>query len=293
MTATDEAGIDPGALGATSGTTRVSWTDRDTLLYALAVGAGVDEPALTTENTRDVPQRVLPGFAVIPVTSATLIRRLGRVRLASLLHASQSVRVRRPLPPAGSLDVGYEITDLVDKGEGRSAFVTITGRGHDPESGELVVETAMGIMIRRGGGFGGRPGPADAPPEIPDRDADVDVEQATRPDQALLYRLLGDRNPLHSDPAFAARAGFDRPILHGLATYGFATRALVGRLCGGDPDRLHAVAARFAAPVLPGEVLRTRAWVTGEGTAVFRTTARDAGGTEERTVLDAGAVGYA
>lgn len=295
--------IDPAGLGATSEPRTVSWTDRDTLLYALAVGAGVDEPALTTENTRDVPQKVLPSFAVIPATSASLVRQLGEVKLSSLLHASQSVRVVRPLPPAGSLRVGYEITDLVDKGEGKHAFVTITGRGHDPESGELVVETAMGLMIRQGGGFGGPTGSAEptasskAVREIPDRPADLVVEQATRPEQALLYRLTGDRNPLHSDPAFAARMGFDRPILHGLATYGFATNALARMLVDADPDRITSLSARFAAPVVPGEVLATRVWRTGEGSAVFRTSARSADApagadSDERVVLDAGSVDH-
>ena len=270
----------------------MSWDERDTMLYALAVGAGVDDLALTTENSRGVEQKVLPSFAVVPATSAKLVRQAGDVPLASLLHASQSVRLVRPLAPAGSLEVRFEITDLVDKGEGRHAFVTITGTGTDAVSGELVVETEMGLFVRRGGGFGGGSGRAEPGPEIPDRPADVEVVEPTRPEQALLYRLTGDRNPLHSDPTFAARAGFDRPILHGMATYGFATRALVRELCDGDPDRLRSIAARLAAPVLPGETLATRVWRGGDGTAVFRTSARPAEGGEERTVLDAGAVRY-
>lgn len=288
----DRPVIDPGALGLRSDAAPVSWTDRDTMLYALAVGAGVDDLALTTDNTRGLSQQVLPSFAVIPATSARLVRRAGEIPLTSLLHASQTVRLLRPLAAAGSLSVQFEITDLLDKGEGRHAFATITGRGWDEASGELVVETEMGLFIRHGGGFGGHDAPRATGPEFPDREPDAVVDQPTREDQALLYRLTGDRNPLHSDPAVAAKLGFDRPILHGLATYGFATRALVGELCDGDPDRVGSIAARFAAPVLPGETLRTRMWRTGEGAAVFRTTARAAGGGDERTVLDAGALGY-
>lgn len=286
----DPVAIDPGALGLRSEPRTVSWDERDTMLYALAVGAGVDEPALTTENTRGVEQKVLPSFAVIPATSAKLMRSAGEVPLASLLHASQRVRLVRPLPAAGSLEVVFEITDLVDKGEGKHAFATITGTATDATTGELVVETQMGLFIRKGGGFGGRNDPRESGPAIPDRDADAVVEQATRPEQALLYRLTGDRNPLHSDPGFASRLGFERPILHGLATYGFATRALVAELGDHDPDRIRVVDARFAAPVLPGESLTTRIWRLDDRTAVFRTTARAEPGADERTVLDAGVV---
>lgn len=284
--------IDPGALGLRSEPRTVSWDERDTMLYALGVGAGVDDLALTTDNTRGVEQKVLPSFAVIPATSAKLMRSAGDVPLAALLHASQRVRLVRPLPVAGTLEVVFEITDLVDKGEGKHAFATITGTGTDAATGETVVETQMGLFVRGGGGFGGDDDPRERGPGIPDREPDHEVTEATRPDQALLYRLSGDRNPLHSDPAFAARLGFERPIMHGLATYGFATRALVAGLCDGDPDRVRSLDARFAATVLPGETLTTRVWRTGDGTAVFRTAARADAGAAERTVLDAGVVEY-
>jgi acyl dehydratase len=285
------SGIDPGALGVRSSAREVSWTDRETLLYALAVGAGTDELHLTTENSRGIAQQVLPSFAVIPVTSISLLRKIGEVDLGTVLHGSQSVRLNQPLPPAGTLQVEFEVTDLIDKGEGRNAFVTITGRGTDPSSGELVVETEMGLVLRGAGGFGGENRSRAAGTAVPDREADLRVEERTRPDQALLYRLLGDRNPLHSDPAFAAKVGFERPILHGLASYGFATRALVREVADGDPDRIRVVSGRFAAPVLPGDQLVTQVWRTGTGTAVFRTEAVT-DGAEPRTVLDDGVVEY-
>jgi acyl dehydratase len=232
----------------------------------------------------------VPSFAVVPATSAKLMRSAGEVPLPSLLHASQRVRLVRPLAAAGALEVQFEITALRDQGEGKHAFATITGTGTDATTGELVVETQMGLFVRGGGGFGGPNDPRERGPAIPDRQPDHEVTEATRPEQALLYRLTGDRNPLHSDPAFARRAGFERPILHGLATYGFATRALVAALCDGDPDRVRVLDARFAAPVVPGEVLTTRIWRLDDGSAVFRTSARSDGGAEERTVLDAGVV---
>ncbi|HEY2224233.1 MaoC/PaaZ C-terminal domain-containing protein [Actinomycetospora sp.] len=284
-------GIDPGAVGSRSTPREVSWTDRDTMFYALAVGAGTDDLALTTENSRGVAQQVLPSFAVIPATRVSLLRKLGDVDMGKVLHASEAVRLFRPLPPAGSLSVEFEITGLSDKGPGKNAFVTITGRGTDPESGEPVVETEMGLALRGAGGFGGTNSPTGTRVEIPDRDADLRREDRTRADQALLYRLTGDRNPLHSDPTFAAKVGFERPILHGLATYGFATRALVRELADGDPDRLRTISCRFAAPVLPGDLLATRVWRTGTGSALFRTEAVT-DGAEPRTVLDDGVAEY-
>jgi acyl dehydratase len=285
------SGIDPRALGVRSTAREVSWTDRETLLYALAVGAGPEDLHLTTENSRGIAQQVLPSFAVIPVTSISLLRKIGEVDLGTVLHGSQRVRLHRALPPAGTLQVEFEVTDMIDKGEGRNAFVTITGRGTDPTSGALVVETEMGLVLRGAGGFGGENRSRASGTVVPDREADVRVEELTRPDQALLYRLLGDRNPLHSDPAFAAKVGFERPILHGLATYGFATRALVRGVADGDPDRLRSISGRFAAPVVPGDRLVTSLWRTDTGSAVFRTEAVT-DGAEPRTVLDDGVVEY-
>lgn len=280
--------IDPGSLGATSGPKQVAWTDRDTLLYALGVGAGAEDLSLTTENSHDTPQQVLPTFAVVVAAGFDVLPRVGRVSYSRMLHGAQEVRVHRPLPPAGSLSVVSEIADLADKGEGRNGVVTLAGRGYDPGTGELVAETFTTLVLRGQGGFGGGPGQRSEPVQIPDRGPDVTVEQLTDERLPLMYRLSGDRNPLHSDPWFAReKAGFPRTILHGLCTFGVAGRALVSGLCDGDTARLLSVAARFSAPVFPSDRLRTSIWRTGAG-AVFRTEADGPDGAGSRIVLDGG-----
>ncbi|MEZ0340132.1 MaoC/PaaZ C-terminal domain-containing protein [Mycobacterium sp. pV006] len=281
--------IDPHAIGAQTEPQLFEWTDRDTLLYALGVGAGIEDLALTTENSHDVAQQVLPTYAVIacsPFAAATMI---GSFDFSRLLHGSQSIRVHAPLPPAGRLSVVAEVADIQDKGPGKNAVVMLKGTGTDPESGQTLAETLTTLVIRGEGGFGGQPGQRPAAPEIPERTPDATVELPTREDQALIYRLSGDRNPLHSDPWFAALAGFPKPILHGLCTYGVAGRALVSELGGGDATKVTTVAARFSAPVFPGDTLRTSIWRTGAGRAVFRTEALDPRGDgDARLVLDDG-----
>lgn len=280
--------IDPASLGATSGPEPVSWTDRDTLLYALGVGAGAEDLSLTTENSHDTPQQVLPTFAVVVAAGFGVLPKLGRVSYSRMVHGAQEIRIHRPLGAAGTLSVTSEVADIVDKGEGRNAVVTLAGRGHDPATGELVAETFSTLVFRGQGGFGGGAGRPAEPVRIPDRAADVVVEDLTDERLPLVYRLSGDRNPLHSDPWFAReKAGFPRTILHGLCTFGVAGRALVGGLCDGDTTRLAAVAARFSAPVFPGERLSTAIWRTDTG-AVFRTEAAGPGGADRRTVLDGG-----
>jgi acyl dehydratase len=281
--------IDPASLGATSGPKQVTWTDRDTMLYALGVGAGAQELSLTTENSHDTPQQVLPTFAVIVAAGFDVMPKLGQVSLGRLLHGSQEIRVHRPLPAAGSLSVISEIVDLQDKGEGRNAIVVLAGRGCDPATGELVAESITTLVFRGEGGFGGTPGQRPKQVEIPDQAPDLQLEDPTDDRLPLVYRLSGDRNPLHSDPWFAReKAGFERPIMHGLCTYGIAGRALIRGLCDGDPSRLSAIATRFTAPVFPGDRLTTSVWRTGSGTALFRTQARGPGDAEARTVLDDG-----
>jgi acyl dehydratase len=145
----------------------------------------------------------------------------------------------------------------------------------------------MSAFIRGEGGWGGERGPSGPRNEAPDRDPDATITYPTRPEQALVYRLSGDRNPLHSDPSFAALAGFDRPILHGLCTYGFTGRALLHELCGSDPARFRSMEGRFSSPVMPGEELTVQVWRTGDGQAVYRTLASG-----DRVVLDSGAVTF-
>lgn len=285
--------IDPTAVGATTEPTLFEWTDRDTMLYALGVGAGTADLSFTTDNSHDIDQQVLPTYAVICCLGFAAAAKIGEFDFSQLLHGSQGIRLFAPLPPAGRLSVVAEVADIQDKGEGKNAIVMLRARGTDPVTGEPVAETLTTAVIRGAGGFGGEPGQRPAAPEIPDREPDAQIAYVTREDQALLYRLSGDRNPLHSDPWFAQTlAGFPKPILHGLCSYGFAGRALVAELAGGEAANITSIAARFSAPVFPGETLTTSIWRSEPGRAVFRTEAAASDGTDSRVVLDDGAVEY-
>jgi acyl dehydratase len=285
--------IDPTAVGKTSKPQLLEWTDRETLLYALGVGAGTADLAFTTENSHDIEQQVLPTYAVIACPAWGAVGEVGSFNFGMLLHGSQQIRLFAPLPPAGRLSVVSEVADIQDKGEGKNAILVFKGTGTDPDTGKVIAETVSTAVIRGEGGFGGQPGQRPAAPEIPDRAPDAQVALPTREDQALLYRLSGDRNPLHSDPWVAREiAGFPRPILHGLCTYGVAGRALVAELGGGDATRITAVGARFTSPVFPGETLTTSIWRTGPGQAVFQTEAAAPDGADRRLVLQDGTAEY-
>ncbi|MBD3141952.1 MaoC family dehydratase [Microbispora bryophytorum] len=276
--------LDHSLIGVESAPHERSWTSADTLLYALGVGAGTEELAFTTENSADVRQRVLPTFAVLAAQAPTGQRhgqrhgrRLGDFDPAMLVHAEQAFELHRELPPAGRVRTTSTVTGIYDKGSG--ALVTTEARAADAESGESLITSRSSVFIRGEGGFGGERGPRDEWAE-PGRPPDHTVTYETRPDQALLYRLSGDRNPLHSDPAFAARAGFPRPILHGLCTYGITGRALLHAVAGSDPARFAAMSGRFSKPVFPGETLTVSIWVStrtsdGGATALFRTAKED------------------
>jgi acyl dehydratase len=286
--------IDPTAIGAVTEPHRFDWTERDTMLYALGVGAGTQDLAFTTENSHGISQQVLPTYAVICCMGFGAAAKIGSFNWGLLLHGSQEIRLHAPLPAAGALSVVGEVADIQDKGEGKNAIVMLRARGTDPDSGELVAETLTTVVIRGAGGFGGSPGRRPSAPEFPDREPDAVISATTREDQALLYRLSGDRNPLHSDPWFAKElAGFEKPILHGLCTYGFAGRALLSELAGNDAAKLTAMAARFSAPVFPGETLTTSIWRTESGRAVYRTVASGPEGVDVRIVLDDGVAEYA
>lgn len=286
--------IDPNAVGATTEPQVYEWTDRDTLLYALGVGAGTEDLAFTTENSNGIEQQVLPTYAVIACSPFAAATKIGSFNFSRLLHGSQAIRLFTPLPAAGRLSVVCEVADIQDKGEGKNAVVMLKATGSEPDSGQPVAETLTTLVIRGEGGFGGQPGQRPAAPEIPERDPDSRVALPTRQDQALIYRLSGDRNPLHSDPWFARElAGFPKPILHGLCTYGVAGRALVADLGDGDASRIRAISARFTSPVFPGETLTTSIWRTDPGRAVFRTEAANPDGSGARPVLEDGEVEYA
>ena len=284
--------IDPGAIGATTDPRVFEWTDRDTMLYALGVGCGTADLAFTTENSHEIGQQVLPTYAVIACPAWGAAGAVGTFNWAMLLHGSQQIRLHAPLPPSGRLHVASEVVDIQDKGEGKNAILVLKGTGTD-DDGNLVAESISTAVIRGGGGFGGQPGERATAPAVPDRDPDARVALPTTEDQPLIYRLSGDRNPLHSDPWFAQNlAGFPRPILHGLCTYGVAGRVLVATLGGGDAGRITAIGARFVSPVFPGETLTTSVWRTEPGHAVFVTEAAGPDGTDARVVLTDGTVEY-
>lgn len=178
-----------------------------------------------------------------------------------MLHASEAVTVPAPLPPSGSARATTRITDIWDKGQAAVILneTTVTDPG-----GTLLWRTKRSIFARGEGGFGGQRGPSAATAD-PGRAPDVEIDIPVLPQQALLYRMCGDRNPLHSDPGFAAAAGFPRPILHGLCTYGMTCKALVDAVLDADPSRVASYGARFAGVVFPGETLRASAWRDGNG----------------------------
>ena len=199
--------IDPNAVAAKTEPQLFTWTDRDTLLYALGVGAGLDDLAFTTENSHDSPQQVLPTYAVIACLPFAVAAKIGTFNFAMLLHGSQAIRLFAPLPPAGKLSVVAEVADIQDKGEGKNAIVKLKATGTDPETSQVVAETLTTAVIRQEGGFGGQPGQRPVAPEIPEREPDARVALPTREDQALLYRLSGDRNPLAQRPVVRTRDG--------------------------------------------------------------------------------------
>lgn len=279
--------LDPNSIGRRTETRLVEWSDRETLLYALGVGCGVDNLAFATENTEGVEQQVLPTFAVIACPAWGAVEMIGSFDMSKLLHGSQRIRLHSPLPAEGKLNVVSEVADIQDKGEGKNAIVVFKSTGVDPDTGDTVAESELTAVIREAGGFGGVKGSSAAPPTPPEREPDHLLTATTTPSQALIYRLSGDRNPLHSDPAFAARAGFPRPILHGLCSFGIAGRALIASLCAGDASKLVGMSARFSAPVLPGESLTTSVWRLSSDNAVFLTDAISESGVARR-VLDGG-----
>ncbi len=287
--------INPDAVGATSEPTRTSWTSKDALLYAVGVGAGqepLEELQYTTENSADVDQKVLPTMAVV-LGFGGGFDKIGSFNPAMLVHGEQSIELHREIPVEGEIETVGEITGIYDKGKGavvvsESRSTLVSASTNQP--GEALFTKTMSAFIRGEGGWGGDRGPSNDW-EKPDRDADVSVTYTTRPEQALIYRLSGDRNPLHADPSFASMGGFDRPILHGLCTYGFTGRALLHGLCGGDSSRFTSMYGRFSSPVFPGESLTIDMWRTGAGaegnTALFQTKGGDG-----RVVLDAGTCAY-
>ena len=281
--------INHDAVGTVDGPRTRTWDHDDAILYALGVGAGMTDPTgfeleFTTENSEGVTQRVLPTMAVVLQAGGMNFAALGPFNFAMMLHGTQGITLHRDIPVSGTLETTTTVTGIYDKGSAavveNEAVTVLAG------TSEKLFTTRASLFIRGEGGWGGDRGPSGPKNVAPERDPDLSVTYETRHDQALLYRLNGDRNPLHADPVFAARGGFDRPILHGLCTYGFTGRGLLHLLCGSDPSRFGSMDARFASPVMPGESLTVEAWRTEEG-ALFRTRAGDG-----RVVLDSGLFTY-
>src|ERR1700757_1468119 len=210
--------IDPNAIGATTKPHTVEWTDRDTMLYALGVGASIDDLAFTTENSHGIPQQVLPTYAVIACPAFGAIGKIGTFNFGMLLHGSQQIRLFAPLPPAGKLSVVSDVADLQDKGEGKNAVVVLRGRGTDPETSELVAETVTTLVIRKEGGFGGEPGQRPVAPQVPDREPHArgpgaDLSAVGRPKSVAQRSLVrqGNGGIPEADPARAVHVRCRRP----------------------------------------------------------------------------------
>lgn len=281
--------LNPEAVGATGDVRTISWTSKDALLYAVGIGAGQDDLQFSTENTRDVQQVVYPTFAVVAGSGSasagrSSLSQIGSFNPALLVHGSQAITLHRPIPVEATAQAKDRVVAMYDKGK---AAVVVVENEVTLDSGEALYTTRSAMFIRGEGGWGGDRGPSGPQNEPPaDVAPDHEVVMQTGPDQAFVYRLSGDRNPLHTDPSFAAMGGFDRPILHGLCTYGFTGRALLRALCDDDVTRFHHIEGRFSSPVLPGDALTVRVWRTAAGEAVFTTSVG------ERTVIDQGLVRF-
>lgn len=277
--------LNPDAVGAVGDVRSISWTSKDALLYAVGIGAGQADLAFTTENAPNAPQVVFPTFAVVAGSGtaspgASAMSKIGSFNWALLVHGSQAITLHRPIPVEAHATVQDKVVAMYDKGK---AAIVVMENEVKLADGQPLWNTRSAVFIRGEGGWGGERGPSGPQNEPPaGAGADHEVTLQTSVDQAFVYRLSGDRNPLHTDPAFAALGGFERPILHGLCTYGFTGRALLGALAGNDVTRFHHIEGRFSSPVMPGDALTVRIWRTSDGEAVFTTSVGD------RVVIDQG-----
>ncbi len=267
--------LNPEAVGNVGTPGEFSWTSKDSLLYAVSIGCGAEHLAFTTENTNGVTQRVLPTQAVVMGWGGgsgggkSAMSEIGSFNHAMLVHGQQAITWHQEIPVAGSASSVDKVVAMYDKGK---AAVVVTEDRATLADGTPLYTKRSSVFIRGEGGWGGERGPSGAINEPLDRAPDHEIVFQTSPDQAFVYRLNGDRNPLHTDPSFAAMGGFAKPILHGLCSYGFTGRALLSELAGHDPAKMHHMEARFSSPVMPGDALTVRIWRTGDGEAVFTTT---------------------
>jgi acyl dehydratase len=251
-----------------------TYGDKDVMLYALGVGLGADPM-----DEKELAFVYEKGLKVVPTAATVLASGAGRnagpapdmpaghrqsqINFLMVVHGEQKVELHKPLPASGTFTASGRTTGAFDKGKDKGAVIYNETVWVD-DKGEKVATLTGSTFARGDGGFGGPSEGAPEPHATPDRAADLSVDIATRPDQALLYRLNGDRNPLHSDPDFAKRAGFPRPILHGLCTYGLTCRAVLSAITDYDPDQILSHQARFSAPVFPGDVVTVDLWRDGK-----------------------------
>lgn len=243
-----------------------SWDSNNVMLYALGVGAKPEGELDFVYEGRG--PKVLPTYGVIPgMLSMGGLVDVVDIDLAMLLHGEQGITLHREIPPEAKVRITGKITEVWDKG--KAAVIAIEGLIEDREGPMFTTKSTL--FIRGAGGFGGERGPSGGTTNAPpDRAPDCVVEDVTRPEQAAVYRLSGDRNPMHIDPGFATMAGFEKPFLQGLCTYGFVGRAVLQGLCGGDPARFGSLEGRFADQVYCGDAIVTRMWRTGDGEAVVQ-----------------------
>lgn len=245
-----------------------SYTERDTMLYALSVGMGRDMPRdLDFVFERNL--QALPTLASVIAWEDTWQDQTG-MDISKVVHGEQRVTLHSPLPSAGRVRSQFRIAEVFDKGPGRGAVLLAETSLFNASNGEPLATLVSTVFARGDGGFGGPSGRGPAPHNIPDRDADRVLSIAIRPEQALYYRLCGDRNPLHVEPEFARAAGFERPILHGLCSWGMTSAAIVREAWGGRASRMKHFEARFTAPVYPGETLLVHLWLE-QASVSFRT----------------------
>jgi acyl dehydratase len=262
--------VDLSVIGTKTEPIVFEYTWKDVVLYNIGVGAGEKNLAFVYENAPG-GLKVLPSFCVVPAMKA--FPYLGdNIEWSLMLHGEQIIRLSQPLAPQGRIIQVGEVMNIYDKGKGAVFRIRIKGQTEDEKN---LYEAEWSIFYLHAGGFGGDPGPrAERIPPPEGREPDFSITEKVAENQAVIYRLSGDYNPLHLDPEAARRGGFDRPILHGLCTYGFATRAIVNELLDGDVTRLKEFSARFTGVVYPGDTLTTEGWKSGEGYVIQARTCR-------------------
>lgn len=264
--------INLGLVGKKSDPLTFDYDTNTCILYGLGIGAQPDEIDFLFEHASEF--KVHPTFAVVPSFNAMLnvVGDLGANPMM-ILHGEQKIVLHRSIPPQAKLTTVSEVTGIYDKGKG--ALAIVEAKTYLPGN-EPLFDNVFSIFCRGEGGFGGDRGPEALKADPPaDRKPDFRVEFPTAPTQALLYRLSGDRNPLHANAQFAQMGGFSRPILHGLCTYGFAGRAILKSICGGDPAKFKSFAARFSSVIYPGDTIVTEGWKTEKGRYIIRASNQD------------------